>query len=110
MNQIIIPCWNPVQHFLRFSQTTSDANDDGGGRSRSGSGSGGSPGGSEGSSVKDLMLDRLRHLSHLSTITENQNSPYSTNPGTRRNSRSRPSYPTAEAIFNQVCMSTEEGV
>ena len=53
------------------------------------------------------MLDRLRHLSHLSTITENQNSPYSTNPGTRRNSRSRPSYPTAEAIFNQVCMSTE---
>ena len=46
------------------------------------------------------MLDRLRHLSHLSTITENQNSPYSTNPCSRRNSR--PSYPTAEAIFNQV--------
>ena len=30
------------------------------------------------------MVERLRHLSHLSTITENQNSPYSTNPGSRK--------------------------
>lgn len=46
---------------------------------------------------KARMIERLRNLSHLSTITE-QNSPYSTNPGSRRNSKP---YPTAEGIFAQ---------
>lgn len=81
-----------------YGRTTDDVNDDGG---RRGSGSGSSSG-SDGSLVNNLMVERLRHLSHLSTITENQNSPYSTNPCSRKNSR--PSHPTAEAIFNQVSM------
>jgi hypothetical protein len=47
-------------------------------------------------SVKDMMVDRLRNLTHLSTISENQNSPYSTTPNSRRNSRP---YLTAEGLF-----------
>lgn len=43
------------------------------------------------------VLERLRNMSHLSTITE-QNSPYSTNPGSRRNSKPHV-YPTAEGVF-----------
>ena len=66
----------PIRHSL--SQTTTDVSNDDGGKSGSDS-----PG-SDGSSVKNLMVERLRHLSHLSTITENQNSPYSTNPGSRK--------------------------
>ena len=41
----------------------------------------------------DLLVDKLRSMSHLSTITEN--SPYSTHMGSRRNSH----HPTAAAIF-----------
>ena len=37
----------------------------------------------------ELLVDKLRNMSHLSTITEN--SPYSTHMGSRRNSH----YPTA---------------
>ncbi len=39
---------------------------------------------------------RLRQMTHLSTITENTNSPYSTHVGSRRNSN----YPTAAGIFS----------
>jgi len=42
----------------------------------------------------ELLVDKLRNMSHLSTITEN--SPYSTHMGSRRNSH----YPTATAIFD----------
>lgn len=42
----------------------------------------------------DLLVDKLRSMSHLSTITEN--SPYSTHMGSRRNSH----HPTASAIFD----------
>ncbi len=41
----------------------------------------------------DLLVDKLRNMSHLSTITEN--SPYSTHMGSRRNSH----HPTAAGIF-----------
>ena len=42
----------------------------------------------------DLLVDKLRNMSHLSTITEN--SPYSTHMGSRRNSH----HPSATAIFD----------
>lgn len=42
----------------------------------------------------ELLVDKLRNMSHLSTITEN--SPYSTHMGSRRNSH----YPTATAVFD----------
>lgn len=55
------------------------------------------------SSIPDLdstmVADRLRHLSHLTTISENLNSPYSTQHGSRRNSKP---YPTAEGIFQDA--------
>ncbi|XP_071745266.1 uncharacterized protein [Lepeophtheirus salmonis] len=41
-------------------------------------------------------FSRFRNQSHLTTITENQNSPYSTHNGSRRNSRP---YPNAEGLF-----------
>ena len=46
-----------------------------------------------------MMLDRLRNLTHLSTITE-QNTPYNTGPSLRPSARHK--YPTAEGIFASV--------
>ena len=65
--------------------------------------SGDNPGGTDGSAPTAGMADYLRNLSHLSTITENQNSPYSTNPGSRRNSKP---YPTAEGVFAAAAAAT----
>ena len=46
----------------------------------------------------ELLVDKLRNMSHLSTITEN--SPYSTHMGSRRNSH----YPTATGtlVYNLI--------
>ncbi|QQP39662.1 Uncharacterized protein FKW44_020614 [Caligus rogercresseyi] len=56
----------------------------------------------------DYDFDRFRNQSHLTTITENQNSPYSTHNGSRRNSRP---YPNAEGLFDPptiICKSLSD--
>ena len=52
----------------------------------------------------DLLVDKLRNMSHLSTITEN--SPYSTHMGSRRNSH----YPSAIGIFDTVAETKDENM
>ena len=52
----------------------------------------------------DLLVDKLRNMSHLSTITEN--SPYSTHMGSRRNSH----YPSAIGIFDTVTETKDENM